>query len=233
MCEFRCKVSLQRLNQNDVSQINKILNDGGLCILPSDSSYILTGLLSQRDVTKDIDFLLERQGMKMSLAFGSLKQANKIMDFSDMAIEFIRRFTPGGLTFVAKPKEGWLRHFSESRLHADGTIGMRLTESQVETQLAESYPLPSTPIRNSNHEEVYTAEEALRIVDGRMAGKGIHRKIVLVDGEVPYPGRLSTVVKEDFHNGVWQLRIIREQAIVFERIREVASACGYADTIID
>lgn len=233
MYEFMCRVSSQRLEQDDVNLINQIMNEGGLCILPSDSSYILTGLLYKTGVTKDLDILLERKGMKMSLAFGSLNQANEMMDLSDMAIDFFRKFTPGGLTFVAKPRQKRSKLFSERRLHADGTIGIRLTESEVETQLAENYPLPSTPIRNSNSKEVITAEEALQIIKGRMIDKEIDRKIALVNGIVPYPSRLSTVVKEEFHDGVWQLRIIRENAIPFERIREVAYACGYADTIID
>lgn len=233
MHRFKCEESSQKLERNYVKQINIIMNNGGLCILPSDSSYILTGLLLIRGISRDLDILLERQGMKMSLAFGSLKQANEMMDLSCMAIDFFQQFAPGGLTFIARPKREWLRRFSERRLQADGTIGIRLTESKVETQLAEIYPLPSTPIRNSNHKEVSVAEEALKIVAERMVDKGIDRDIALVDGIVPFPGRLSTVVKEELHGGVWHLRIIRQSAISIKEIREVAHACGYADTIID
>jgi len=233
MHQFECGECLQTLDQNYVNQIVEIMKNGGLCILPSDSSYILTGLLSIRGISEDLDILLERQGMKMSLAFGSVDQAIEMMDLSCMAIKFFRNFAPGGLTFIAKPKREWLRHFSERRLQADGTIGIRLTESKVETQLAEIYPLPSTPIRNSNHKEISVADDALEIVNRRMVDNRIARDIALVYGIVPFPGRLSTVVKEELRGGVWHLRIIRESAISINKIREVAHACGYADTIID
>ena len=220
-------VDCNGLSKEDADKINALPGKGGLCILPSDSSYVLTGLLNIPGISEDIDTLLERKGMKMSLAFGSLGQARKKMSLSQMACAFIKTLAPSGLTFVASPRDAMLRHFSINRLHADGTIGVRLTRSPVETQLARRFELPSTPIRNAD-KEVFSAEEALKTVINRMQDKNIHRRIALIDGEVPYPGQLSTVVKEEQREGMWYLRVIRENAIPIDRIKKVADKCGYA-----
>lgn len=226
-CDLRCEENCNGLSKEDADKINALLGKGGLCILPSDSSYVLTGLLNIPGISEDIDTLLERKGMKMSLAFGSLGQARKKMSLSQMACAFIKTLAPSGLTFVASPRDAMLRHFSINRLHADGTIGVRLTRSPVETQIARRFELPSTPIRNAE-KGVISADEALQIVTDCMQDKKIRREIALVDGVVPYPGQWSTVVKEEKRDGLWYLRVIREGAIPIDRIKQVAGLCFYA-----
>ena len=170
MCPFRCKANAGQLNNGCVDIINELLDNGGLCILPSDSSYVLTGILNIPGISEDIDTLLERQGMKMSFAFDSPSRACRMMSLSTMACAFIKALAPSGLTFVASPRDAMLRNFSITRLYADGTIGVRLTRSPVEAQLAKRFGLPSTPIRNAN-KAVISAEEALQIVTDRMQEK--------------------------------------------------------------
>lgn len=232
---FKCEVNQYgRIELEDACQIKEIMKDGGLCILPSDSSYILTGLLTVPGVTKDLDVLLERHGLPMSLAFGSLRQCVQRMDLSNMAYKFIKQLTPGGLTFVACPRNAVSISISAKRLNADGSIGARLSDSKVETQLAEylDCPLPSTPIRNSNHTEISTLEEAFSIIADRITRLPRPRKIAAIDGIVPYPGRLSSVVKEEQHNGCWHIIIMREGAISFDTIQKNAIECQYDDAIV-
>lgn len=181
----------QELKQHEVNKVISFLKDGGLCILPSDSSYVLTGYVADQGVSRDIDLLLERNGTPMSLAFGDLKKVVEKMDFDNQSYEFFKRLTPGGLTFVAQPMKKSFNSFSTKCLYADGTIGVRLTESLIETQIANFFPMPSVPIRNSDCMEVSTANEAWRIVADRSTRLHSSRKIALIDGFVKYPGRLS------------------------------------------
>lgn len=228
--EFICDAK-QELKQQDIDKIIELLKDGGLCILPSDSSYILTGLVTDQKVSRDIDLLLERNGVPMSLAFGDLKKITEKMDFHNQAYEFFKKLTPGGLTFVAHPIKKAFNNLSKNCLYADGTIGVRLTESLIETQIANFFPMPSAPIRNSDCMEVSTAKEAWKIIAERSTKLHNLRKIALIDAFVKSPGRLSTVVKEELQNGYWYIKIIREGAISTENIQKVALECKYKGII--
>lgn len=228
--EFICDAK-QELKQHDVDKIIAFLKDGGLCILPSDSSYILTGLVTDQRVSRDIDLLLERNGDCMSLAFGDLRKVTEKMDFHNQAYEFFRRLTPGGLTFVAHPIKKAFNSLSTNCLYADGTIGVRLTESLIETQIADFFPMPSAPIRNSDFVEVSTAKEAWEIIASRSTKLHSPRKIALVNSVVKYPSRLSTVVKEELQNGYWYIKMMREGAISTEKIQKVALECKYKGVI--
>lgn len=69
--EFECEVQPQGfLRFTDVSRVVEHIQAGDLCLLPSDSSYILTGLATERGVTQDVDKVLQREGLEMSLASG-------------------------------------------------------------------------------------------------------------------------------------------------------------------
>lgn len=224
--EFVCN-GKQKLNQHDVDRIIRLLREGGLCILPSDSSYILTGLVSDQKVSKDIDLLLERNGAPMSLTFGDLKKITEKMDCRNQACEFLKKLTPYGLTFVMKPLKKAFNRFSTNCLYADGTIGVRLSRSVIETQIADFFPMPSVPIRNSKFTEVFTAEEAWKIVSERSAKLHVFRKIAMVDDFVINPGQLSTVVREKMQDGYQYIEIMRKGAISTEMIRKVALECKY------
>ena len=221
----------EELKQQEVNRVIYFLKEGGLCVLPSDSSYVLTGLAAEQGVSRDINLLLERNGAPMTLAFGDLNKVIKEMDFDNQAYKFFRRLTPGGLTFVAQPMKKAFNIFSEKCLYADGTIGVRLTESLIETQIANIFPMPSAPIRNSDGMEASSAKEAWSIIADRSTKLHSSRKIALIEGQVKYPGRLSTVVKEELQNGFWYIKIIREGALSAENILKVALECKYKGVI--
>lgn len=224
--EFMCDAK-HELKQHDIDKIVGLLKDGGLCILPSDSSYILTGSVTEQKVCRDIDLLLERNGAPMSLAFGNLSEITKKIDFRNQAFAFFEELTPGGLTFVAYPLKQAFNRISTNCLYADGTIGVRLTQSLIEREIAKSFPIPSAPIRNSDCIEVSTAKEAWEIIASRSTKLHSPRKIAVVDAFVKYPSRLSTVVKEELQNGYWYIKIIREGAISTENIQKVALKYKY------
>ena len=232
MTSFSCKATQQGLSSSDFERVIAIIRDGGLCILPSDSSYVLTGRVTEQGITNDIDILLKRNGMKMPLAFSSLRQINTYMKLSNMAHHFLKRLTPGGLTLVALPEVDEFIGVSCAYLNADGTIGVRLTDSLVERQLADDFPLPSTPIRDANNHEVLTAEEALAIIQDRLSLINKPRRIALIDGPVPYPSGLSTVVKEVQYHGYWNIVVIRQGRIPMDVIKKTAIACQYEGILL-
>jgi len=218
------------LRFHHVNRVVEHIQAGGLCLLPSDSSYILTGLPTRSGVTQDLDVVLQRDGLEMSLAFGSMREMHQWVDLSDMALKFVGRLTPGGLTFVAPPSTGARRGHAAARLHAPrGNIGIRFTESRVETQLAYEVdqPLTSTPVRHPDGSATRTAEEALAVIADGVSALPSRRELCVIVGSVSDPGRLSTVAQETSHYGLHRIRVLRKGAIPIETIRRVALECRY------
>lgn len=226
--DFHCKVSQEgKLLSSDVDRIIKIMREGGLCILPSDSSYILTGNIMVKGVVEDIDFLLERQKTNISLTFNNFNQFSEDFELTDMARDFINKLMPGGLTFVSQPIDDITGNRYARKLNTDGTIGIRLSDSIVETQLAKDFPIPTTPIRRSDQTETATLDEALEIISKRYALLSKYRCLAGVDGEVLHSGEVSTVVKEEEQDGNWYIAILREGFIPRDTIKAVALECRY------
>ena len=234
--EYEFKTTNQgQLQTGDLSCIVEFLKNGGLCVLPSDSSYILTGAPTVQGITKDIDTLLLRSGIPMSLTFSSLEQADDLLGLSFRAKLFINRLTPGPLTFIVEPNNKDMRSSSIiDQISPDGTIGVRLTESPVETQLVASigYPLPTTPIRRVDGSEVGTAAESFSIISARVPNLPNQRKLAIIDGVVPNLGDLSTVVKESSHDGAYRIEILYERTIKYSVINKTALDCGYEKAVI-
>lgn len=218
-----------------LSRVVEHIQAGDLCLLPSDSSYILTGLPTAPGVGVDLDTVLQRKGLAMSLSFGSLRAVRNWANISEMALKFVGALTPGGLTFVAPPSTEALRGHATNRLHASlGTIGIRLSESRVETQLAYEVeqPLTSTPVRHPDGSETRTAEEALAVVAERVLALPGKRRLCIIVGPVLYPGRWSTVAQEVRQKGLNRIRVLREGAIPLSTVRQVARECRYEDVEI-
>lgn len=230
---FECKVGPHGLDPEDISTINCILQKGGMCILPSDSSYILTGRINVPGIAYDIDKLLERDHMAMSLCFNSVEQVQTMTELSNLASSFIKRFIPGGLTFIARPtSKSHIMGFLNRINVYDGTIGIRISESLAETQMAKAFPTPSTPIRDKDLKEISDADEALKIVSYQMIKKQRIRDLVLIRGDVLHPGLLSTVVKEIEKDGYLTIEILRKGIIPVEEIRQAARDCFYDEIIV-
>lgn len=215
----------------DIEKVIEYIEAGDLCLLPSDSAYVLTGLFTVEGVTDDLDAILDRRGLAMSLAFGSFRKAEAFAELSPKARLFMRELTPGGLTFVAKASGLARAGFARTRLHAPGTLGVRLTESRVETQLAYELdqPLTTTPVRDPDGHELVEANEALDHVLPRLAAMASRRRLAVIHGTVAYPRRLSTVVAETTAAGLPQLRVLRQGAIELSEITAAARRCQYED----
>lgn len=216
-------------------KIEELLKAGGLCILPSDSAYTLTGLITCPGVTDDIDTILNRNGLAMSLAFHSMEQVTDRIIVSECARKVLERLMPGALTFVLKTQNPELLKASKKLLNVtDGiTIGVRLSESPVETQLAEYFPLPTTPIRKEGN-LIVKSKAAFAEIKEQLSGlSAYNRKIAWIKGKVPFPKRLSTVIVELENNGKYYLIIRRSGAIDRESVEKIAQESGYEDVFVE
>ena len=167
----------------------------------------------------------------MSLSFHDRDQFLEDFELSDMARDFISRLMPGALTFVSQPADDVTGNRFARTLNTDGTIGIRLSGSRAERQLAKAFPIPTVPIRKPDQTETGTLDEALQIIGDRFGKLRKYRYLAGVDGPVLHCGEVSTVVKEKEMNDGWHIVILRKGMISVDEIKSAAIECKYAGII--
>jgi len=79
------------------------LKDGGVVIIPSDSSYGIAALAQDKKAVEKLYEIKQRDSGKPSLIIvGSIEQAKKLVAFTPLAEELVTNHWPGGLTLVLR-----------------------------------------------------------------------------------------------------------------------------------
>lgn len=184
---YRLTARGELLGTAAVHEIRRLLNAGGLCIIPSDTCYALAGIPFVRGVVDLIDAILARGTKEMPLTFGSLVQAERFVEFNHRHYRLMDNNTGDRpLTVVAPISTGQselIRKRLPEVIHTDGTIGVRLPHSWVERQLSSELDQPTTTaaITYPDGQGVRNLADAISVVE-----KGL---------EV-YPHRVSFVAVE-------------------------------------
>lgn len=83
----------------------KTLKKGGVVIIPSDSSYGLAALASNKQAVERLYQIKGRARGKPSLVIvGSVEVAHELVEFTPLAESLVNKFWPGGLTVVLKAR---------------------------------------------------------------------------------------------------------------------------------
>jgi tRNA A37 threonylcarbamoyladenosine synthetase subunit TsaC/SUA5/YrdC len=188
------------LGIGDVYELRSILRNGGLCVLPSDTCYALAGLPFVRGIGDDIDRLLERNGEKISLAFGSLTLAERYVEVDWADYRIIDEFMPGPLTLVEPMRcglDGMQRDLMSRVLRTAGTIGVRISDSIVERQLSTELdrPVTSVAIYYQKQVPVKNYVDAVDIVREAMQRHDVRRRLAAVRYRKVRDGEVSTVIE--------------------------------------
>ena len=187
----------------------KVIETGGLVVLPTDTVYGLVCDSRRRSaVQRMYRVKARRRHLPLILLLHDMSQvAAFIAEVPESAVRAMQAFWPGALTVV-------LRDTSEAtapvRAKRD-SVGLRLPAHMVPRLVAGAVgvPLASTSANRSTEPAALTAEQALEHLEGRV-------NMVLDGGPAPL-GQESSVVS--FVEGV--PRLLREGAITAQRLSEV------------
>jgi L-threonylcarbamoyladenylate synthase len=149
--------------------ISTRLIKGGLALLPSDTCYSLGALPNSRISRSAINSILGRQDHPISLAFGDLRQVEEYVHLNNTVAILLERFTPGPITIVCKALDSVSDEFLFQNIGShDRTIGVRITDSSVERDIAAStvYPIMTVAVRERNGDTVRDYERAVEVVSG-------------------------------------------------------------------
>ena len=87
-------------------KVADVLKEGGVVIIPSDSSYGIAALASDEKAVERLYRIKGREAGKPSLLIvGSIDQARELVEFTSLAENLAKKYWPGGITLVLNAKK--------------------------------------------------------------------------------------------------------------------------------
>ena len=119
----------------------KVLKNGGLVIVPSDTVYgVAVDATNENAVKKLIEFKSRPPGKAISVFCGSIDRLMEYVDVSASQKNVIKELLPGSYTLVLASK-----HKVSSLLEAEnGTLGVRVPQSDFVNELVNAFGRPIT-----------------------------------------------------------------------------------------
>lgn len=203
------------LTTKSIQEIKRLLEDGGAVLLPSDTCYSLAVLPIDKNMRKLVNPILNREDIPISFAFPNLEKIGQYMNLNPKLITLFENFTPGCITVVCEAKEKLFADISRSQ---DGTIGVRLTDCEIERTVAgcTKYPITTVPPKKNN-KGVQDFNIAMKIVKDGIKKMDNPIKWAAIESDKFY-SEFSTVVRV---KDTGQLEYIREGKIPFYSIKSV------------
>ncbi len=136
---------------NPWQKVGEILRNGGVVIIPSDSSYGIAALASNYKAVERLYQIKAREAGKPSLVIvGSVDQARELVEFTPLAEELVKKHWPGGLTLVlnAKKTDLALQIYGENN-----TLAVRFPDKKELADLASKIGLFILPSANLSGEK--------------------------------------------------------------------------------
>jgi L-threonylcarbamoyladenylate synthase len=180
------------LSIDDVEAAVRIVREGGIVALPTDTVYGLACDPMNRGAADRLYEAKGREAKPVPILCSDAGAAEKLVSFGGVASALARRYWPGALTIVAPMKEDSLRTVAPI-LHQDTRwLGVRVPGNRFATLLARDVGgcVTGTSANLSGHPSCRSAGEVAEavgtrvdaIVDGGYLG-GIESTVVRVVGE--------------------------------------------------
>jgi len=141
-----------------LADISKVLNEGGICILPTETVY---GIAARADNSAAIDKIYAVKGRDfdkpLAVCVRDLEAAKKLAQFDETALRLADEFWPGALTLVLPVENKTL----DRRCYQGDTIALRCPD--IEWRESFESPLALTSANKSGEPAATTAQTGLAI----------------------------------------------------------------------
>lgn len=189
-------VHLENPQARIIEKVITVLNDGGVVLLPGDTSYFLAIKIGKKNALEKMNRIKQTKKRKYySLVFRDFGDISKYADIDNRHFSLLKRCLPGPYTFILSASRDIPKIMLENRKE----IGIRIPESIFIEKLLEAFgePLVVSTASSEDGSEFNDPDEDepdwLGFVD------------LLVDGGFIAP-ELTTIVKLDSD----EYEIIRE-----------------------
>jgi L-threonylcarbamoyladenylate synthase len=205
------KVNSEKPEKAIIQKAAQILRLGGTVVYPTETLYGLAANIYDDTAVQKVFAVKQRSVEKrISVAFASLKQVERLAIFSKEAKALAKKFLPGPLTLILPLRE----EYYNISLVADTSIGVRIPDNKVALSLLHEtkFPITATSANLSGGKDPVEVKDVEPIAD---------KVDLILDGGRCKIGLPSTVV--DATAGI---RILREGAIPKEKILQILQING-------
>jgi L-threonylcarbamoyladenylate synthase len=200
---------IRELNEQTLSKIVKVVDDGGIISFPTETVYALAADASNPQAVEKIYALKRRFNDKpLPVLVGDVYQAKRIVEFDERATKLSFRFFPGPITLVLKSKPH--SNLASNINQNIGTMGIRMPNHLPTLKILQAVgrPLVGTSANISDTESAIDAYAVLRDFDNQID--------LLIDKGTAEIGVPSTIVDLTGE----EVKILREGAIPRKLIEE-------------
>lgn len=184
-----------------VTEVVRVLRSGGTAVIPTDTAYALAADATNRAAVARVKQIKGRDANKpIALIAASTVQVGRFFHITLKARKLARRFWPGPLTIVLKPK----RALARSGVARDG-VGIRVPANATARRIAKllGRPITATSANRSGGPTAYSPRAASRAFPrskpdllfdhGRLPERPVSTVVRLRGGriEVVRPGAIS------------------------------------------
>lgn len=199
------------LEENEIEEISKILLEGKIIALPTETVYGLFTLATKKEYFDNLVKVKNRNPNKpFTLMISNLDQVSNIFDINENIKKFINIYSPGPITYILKCKDNAPDYLSLNT----GYIGLRIPNDKTLLSVLNKInkPLLAPSANPSDMKPALDYQEVINYFDGKIEAV-VKGKCI---SNVP-----STVIKIENDDII----LLREGELKFADIKEKFYDC--------
>lgn len=154
------KSDLSNIKKNTITRVVEEIKLGGVCVLPTDTSYGICTRADSQEAVKKIFKIKKRESKKsLSVFVGGFKMIDKIAKVDSSQVKLLKKYLPGSFTFILSKKENVLKAISNN-----DKIGIRYIKINFFTRLFEQidFPITATSANISLEAPIYDSDKIIK-----------------------------------------------------------------------
>ena len=173
---------------------SRLLSEGGLLGVPSDTSWVVVCSLNSKDGIKKLRKISgERDERHFTLLCSDISQFGEFCSIDNSRFRLLKRLSPGPYVFILKTLLGTEKTLQLRR----GEIGVRIPDHPVPVELIKALGSP-----------LYSVTAKRSMVGEDSEDYPVYFEVKHGEGHSPEAGHLPPIPEEELFEGGWELEAI-------------------------
>ena len=152
------KTSMDKVDEDIVSQAISVMADGGIVLYPTDTVYGLGANIFDNSAVKRVFEIKNRSHLKpLSILLRDVESIDLVAKLSTSQRETVNKCLPGPSTFILNKREIVSRHITGGLRN----VGVRVPDNELACRLAGIFPITTTSANLSDDEMLSNPKEIL------------------------------------------------------------------------
>ena len=152
------KTSIDKVDEDIVSQAIRVMADGGVVLYPTDTVYGLGANIFDNKAVKRVFDIKKRSYLKpLSILVSDVDAIGLVAKLSTSQREIINDYLPGPYTFILNKTDIVSRHITAGLRN----VGVRVPDNELACRLASVFPITTTSANLSDDEMLSNPKEIL------------------------------------------------------------------------